>query len=136
MTPLRKSSPWRRSADGMTLIEVVAGIGLMGTVLVTTLAAHSAHVRQRLHAERKLAAVSALDLLISTRIEKGNWLESGEEGVLTTSPPIRWKTAIVPNSGSEALDCEVLRVSALTNVAGRSVEVAHVNLIVPGESER
>lgn len=135
MSPWRKSWRSRRAADGMTLIEVVAGIGLMGTVLVVTLATHSAHVRQQQQAERKLAAVRALDRLIAKRVEDRHWLEPNEEGVLGDSPPMQWTTRIVPGAGSEELDCEVLRVSAMTTLAGRSVEIAHVNLVVPGERQ-
>ena len=46
-----------RLRRGLTLIEVVAGLALMGTLLASLLVASSAHLRQIHTAQRGLAAL-------------------------------------------------------------------------------
>lgn len=51
----------RSSASGMTLIEVVAGLALMGSLLTVVLVSSSQHLRQLKAAEQKRASVRMLD---------------------------------------------------------------------------
>ena len=59
---------------GFTLMEVVIGLTLMATVVVSSLLAFSAHRKQRRTADAKLAAVAVADDLL-------NRLSTGQDGV-------------------------------------------------------
>src|SRR4051812_8008804 len=54
----------RRARRAMTLIEVVGGLALLGTLLVGVLLAKAKFTRQAATADRKLQAVSAADELL------------------------------------------------------------------------
>lgn len=56
---------------GLTLVEVVAGIALLATLLVSTLAAFRAHATQVRAAKNRLAAIAIADQLLS------EWMTAG-----------------------------------------------------------
>lgn len=58
------SSCERGSRTGLTLIEVVAGLALMGTLLVAVLLGASSHLRQLRTARQKTSAIESLDRLL------------------------------------------------------------------------
>lgn len=60
---MRFSRFYRRS--GMTLVEVVVGLALMGSLLAMALVAGSSHLRQMKAAERKRESVELLDAFLS-----------------------------------------------------------------------
>ena len=59
----RCSSPPRR--QGLTLIEVVAGLALMSSILVAVLFLKSRYARQQAIADHHLKSLSAADALLS-----------------------------------------------------------------------
>src|SRR6267142_1532167 len=63
--PSKTSSPPRGKARGATLIEALAGLVVLGTLLVSITIARGRFVRQRAVAEQKIAAATAVDALVS-----------------------------------------------------------------------
>src|SRR3954463_9256722 len=80
----RRSNPFsgpragaRRVAErrGVTLVEVLAGLVLLGTVLASVMIARGRFLRQWAQAEQRLAAVRAADLMVS------RWIAAGPQAV-------------------------------------------------------
>lgn len=60
------SPPFSRRRAAMTLIEVIAALSLMATLLTVVIVANSRHVRQLKLAERKRVGVEKLDQFLAT----------------------------------------------------------------------
>ena len=96
---------------GLTLIEVVAAIAILGTVLVGIVIAKARHTHQLARAHRLDLAVGAADDLIA-----GWWLsEAGvpvaADGPIEGQPLMNWQTVVAPNAAIEQLGARVVRVS-------------------------
>src|SRR3954454_13523328 len=90
----------RRGADrrGVTLIEVLAGLVLLGTVLASVLIARGRFVRQWAQAEQRLASVHAADAMIA------RWMSGGPQavpvpaqGAVDDLPGYTWRTRWIPS---------------------------------------
>src|SRR5687768_12235907 len=126
---------WKTSSRcccrGMTLIEVVAGLALMATLLVALLQAKVGHARQTNVAERKLAAVAIADRLLS------EWWRAPEKfpiettGRVRSDPRFAWRTALVPNPTTERLDMDVVRLEIIDLQAkgGEPIVAAAVEVV-------
>jgi type II secretory pathway pseudopilin PulG len=92
----------------MTLIEVVAGLVILGTVLASLALARGRFARQWAAADRKLVAARALDALIA------NWMESSipinRQGRLPNAKNCVWRTRASRNPGTSKLGAEVVRI--------------------------
>ena len=65
-TRLRLSNIWRSGlVSGLALVEVVAGLALMGTLLVVAIIASTGQTRQLRQVARKEAAVQLLDRFLT-----------------------------------------------------------------------
>src|SRR5687768_4560564 len=89
----RTSRTSSRARRGATLIEVLAGLVLLGTILSSALVARGRFQRQWRAADDKLAAVRAADDLVSRWIA----LPPGAapvpgEGVVSQGPDLTWRT--------------------------------------------
>lgn len=117
---------------GLTLIEVVAGLALMGTLLTTLLLAHSAHARQVRAAQDKLAAVDALDGLLTRWEVAGTSAPRRDEGELPGHPELVWRTRPIRNRAAENLRSEVVVIEVFErNVASGADALCSVELLVP-----
>src|SRR3954454_16567129 len=103
----------RRGADrrGVTLIEVLAGLVLLGTVLASVMIARGRFVRQWAQAEQRLAAVHAADAMLA------QWLSAGSQAVpvpaqgrLDDQPGYVWRTRRVPSPQADELSAGVVRL--------------------------
>src|SRR5688500_5138483 len=101
----------RRAA---TLVEVVAGLALMATLLVALLLVHGRSTRQAAAAERRLQAVAAADALLAEwwpspatfpRSSSG-WVDRG-------GTDFSWRTRLVANGEAERLGAAVVRLEVL-----------------------
>ena len=71
----------------MTLIEVVGGLALLGTLLVAVLLAKAKYTRQAATADRKLQAVAAADELLTAWRQDPNALPRDGSGPVARRPP-------------------------------------------------
>src|SRR5262245_38452988 len=86
----RRSKPCCRAQRGVTLIEAIAGLVILGTILSSAVIARGRFQRQIRDADNRLAAIRAADELV------GKWL----------SQPIG--TAPVPGSGDVGASSELI----------------------------
>src|SRR5688572_8212504 len=101
------------SFRGMTLIEVVAGLALMATLLVALLQAKVGHARQANLADRKLAAVATADRLLTYWWSEPGRFPIESTGRLRDDPRFAWRTGLVRNKSAEELQLDVVRLEII-----------------------
>jgi type II secretory pathway pseudopilin PulG len=92
---------------GMTLVEVVAGLALLGTLLVSLLLTKSALAKQRAVAEQKLAAVAACDRVLAEHRVAGRLLPRSGGGM---SHGYRWRSEVIRRQQVQDVTLDVMRV--------------------------
>lgn len=133
---LKQSWPCLR-ARGLTLIEVVAAIAILGTLLVGVVLAKSRHTRQAVLAQTKMQAVLLTDELIAGWWDSEEGVPIASEGVLSEAHALRWETRLVSNREISSLGARVVRVAvhgqdpALQVAEGLDQPVLIVDLVVP-----
>jgi prepilin-type N-terminal cleavage/methylation domain-containing protein len=126
----RSAWPGRR---GMTLIEVVAGLALLATVLTLVFAARGHVARQQVRADRRLAAVAAADGLLADWWQRPAEFPRAGSGPVPGHPNLAWHTEVVRNAAVEALGTEVVRlaVSGASPGGGPDQPVVTVEVALP-----
>src|SRR5436190_9188313 len=94
------SAPWRASRRptparrlAMTLVEVVAGLALLGTLLAAVLVVRARYAHQSAAAERRLQAVAAADALLSAWHRDPPSLPRSGSGHVEGDAQLAWRTA-------------------------------------------
>jgi type II secretory pathway pseudopilin PulG len=101
----------------MTLVEVVAGLALLGSLLVGLLLTRAALVRQRVEADRRLEAIRSADALLSQWRVTGKPVPRQASGRLGVDGQFVWRT----------------RALRTERIAGNAFDV--VRLELTGEAE-
>jgi hypothetical protein len=114
----------------MTLIEVVAGLALLGSVLAGVLVTKAAYTRQARAAERRSAAAAEADALLTAWWGDQKLKPRDDAGL--TPKGFRWVRRIRPDPKAEALGMQVLHLE-LTDPSTSVPEspVVVVELVVP-----
>jgi hypothetical protein len=109
----------RNRTSGTTLIEVLAGLLILGTLLVSVLIARGRFAAQMAQADHRAAAVRALDAQLTT------WLSGppqnipvGREGALADLPGTFWRTRVRREASADRLNAIVLNVLVFDRKAG------------------
>jgi len=122
---------------GLTLIEVVAAIAILGGILVGIVLAHSRHTRQLTLAERQQAAVRAADELITRWRGSERGVPVGREGVVPFDEALRWRTRLVESEPIARVGGRVVRVSlhvaepATSSLDPADHKLVTVDLVLP-----
>lgn len=117
MKDARSTTCSRRSrALGLTLIEVVAALAILGTLLVGIVLAKSRYNDQLRHARAQAGAVERADQLIARWWASPGGVPVGEEGVLPGGDRLRWRTRVVDNAEVAELGVRVVRVEIVDPV--------------------
>ena len=82
--------------NGLTLVEVVAGLALLATLLVTILLAFGAHAGQIRQAERRLEAIAVADELLREWSAAGGIPEVGSHERLAEYDDLSWQIVSSP----------------------------------------
>src|SRR5216110_2439155 len=86
----------RAHAAGVTLIEALAGLVVLGTLLVSITIARGRFIRQRAVAEQKIAAAAAIDVLVSKWMAgSGSAMPLTSAGPLDGLPNHTWHTRVL-----------------------------------------
>ena len=109
-SPPPLARPVRR---GLTLVEVLAGLALLGTLLASLLVAHGAQTRQARRAADRRAAAEALDALLHRWHADRERLPPAPAGPLSADGRLAWRAARLRRPGAAALGCVVVRVEAV-----------------------
>lgn len=119
---------WRPA--GLTLIEVVASIAILGTILVGALFAAARHTRQLAHAQRCRLAVRAADELIATWWSAPAGVPVNESGAVPDDAAFTWRTTLIKNDGVAQLGARVVRIEILdASLPRRSPDETHAHVM-------
>ena len=102
MNSLHRCKAKTRAADGLTLIEVVASIGLLATLLVLTLSIRASHVRQINRAFEIESAGAAIDQQMALWMEASDSVPVNESGRFPDSENFYWKTTLLDAAGTNS----------------------------------
>jgi len=127
------------AAPGLTLIEVIASIALLASVLVGIVVAKSRHTHQLAQALRKQEAVRAADELIASWWLTQDGVPVGNEGVVVGDERLHWRTQQLTGHELEKWGVRVVRVEFHDAAAQSTADLAGetlvtVDLVVPPRS--
>lgn len=131
MNSLRNHKKRRRL--GLTLIEVVAGLALLSTLLVATLVAYRGHVRQVRVAQQRLDAIEKIDTLMADWSETREYPASGTVEMFDHRNQMNWRLLEVDSNHIRDLNARILRLEVFrptvsaenTDLVLASVEFLH-----------
>lgn len=99
-----------RACRGLTLVEVVAAIAILGTVLVGVVLAKARHTRQLGRSQRQRVAVRAADTLLHEWWTRPAGIPVGQSGTIASEPSLAWRTHRVANAAARRLGTRVIRL--------------------------
>jgi type II secretory pathway pseudopilin PulG len=98
----------------VTLIEILAGVVILGTLLVSVAIARGRFLRQTAEADRRLAAIREADALLAT------WMSGppqnvpvGKDGVLDPAHNLTFRTRAIGDPDAARLGAIVVRLEVL-----------------------
>lgn len=136
---MRMNSTNYSPRSGLTLLEVLAAVAILGTILVGVVMAKSRHTRQMAATGRQDAAVRAADELIAAWWASPRGVPIGESGGCGADGSLRWQTGVVANKEIEAMGARVVRVevrSSSASVDGQARPGVAVDLVLPDPNRR
>ena len=129
----RFGTSWRRRARGVTLIEVLAGTALLGTLLVSVLVARGKLAEQSRHAAARIEACQVLDEFMETWWPQHAGQAPEGAGDIACRPGWRWQRRIVPNEPAHALRAAVVAVEVFAPGAAGVEPAASVEVLMSYE---
>lgn len=121
----------------MTLVEVVAGLALLGTLLAAVLVVRARYARQSAAAERRLQAVAAADALLAAWHTDPRLLPRYGSGRVDGDAQLAWRTALVPNREVNDLGAQVVHLEILDDrPAAASAVLTSVEFVVGEQASR
>jgi len=127
--------------QGLTLLEVVAALAIVSTLLVGLLVAARRHVEQVRRSRHTLDVAARVDALLYRWMGKGGLVLREGEGELPGKDGLRWKTRLVDVRHRQNLGIDIFsfQVLAKSDTVGErpiiSLELASLNTQWAGEGE-
>jgi len=110
----------RRQRRAMTLIEVLAGLVVLGTVLASVTIARGRFMQQAARAHQKIEATHAADELISSWLSgPPDAIPVPSQGSIESSSNLIWRTSWRPDRAAENLGARIVRLDVIDR-AGRT----------------
>jgi type II secretory pathway pseudopilin PulG len=126
--------------NGLTLVEVVAGLLLLSTLLVGILKAYGNHVRQIKRAQQKLEAIALADRMLGEwfknpgwNILNGNYNGNTNVNKKSNEPQLTWRTYTVENRDlQKTLGVKIVRLEILNTVPAKENDIlTAIEVLVP-----
>lgn len=105
----RRTGGRRLQRRGLSLVEVIAALVLMGAVVTSALLAFSSHRRQLSIARQRLEAVGVAEELLPQLMTRRQGLKAGQEGPIAGRPDWFWQTSLVGTTVVATLPMHVIR---------------------------
>ena len=127
-----------RRRRGLTLIEVVAGLALMSSILVAVLFLKSRYARQQALADHHLQSLTAADALLSFWWKEPATFPRRGSGSIASNPALGWQTRQVFNSDLATLGCQIIRLEITDRSPSGlgSSDIVAVDVMLPAEGEK
>src|SRR5438552_2996453 len=104
----------RRARRGTTLIEVLAGLVVLGTLLVSVAIARARFVHQAADAERRLRAAQAADALLSSWFTgPAPAVPASGDGPVEDLPGYTWRTRPIRDADAARLGAMIVRLEVI-----------------------
>ena len=114
----RRSYNFWRKRRGTTLVEVIAALVILGTILSALLIARGRFARQESLAQRRLEAIRALDQLVQQWMNgPASAVPIQSSGALSDSANQTWRTHTVPDAAAARLGTRIVRVDVFDATA-------------------
>ena len=117
---------------GATLLELVAGLALLGGILVALLVARGRHLRQWELSQRRLEAITAADALLTQWWQKPEEFPRNATGRIPSERPLTWHTRTIPSEEAQRLNATIVRLE-LFEARSHSAPLASVEVLLPRE---
>ena len=101
----------QRRFRGLTLVEVVAALVILGVLLALLVKAAGQSNHQRIVAEQRLAAAREVDRLIAGWMAGDRPVRAGLAGGIAGPPALYWSTSEVPDREAVRLGTKIIRLS-------------------------
>jgi len=123
---------------GLTLVEVLAGAALLGTLLVAILVARGRLTAQNRLADERIEACAVLDELVADWWDKraDEPIPRNAGGVVPGRNAWQWRTRIVADREANGLGGEIVRVELFADSRTALTPAAAVDLLLPTENEK
>jgi len=121
---------------GLSLVEVVAGVALLATLLVGIVLAAGRHGAQLRAAEQRLAAVRAADRLLAQWYGEPAGPPRDATGPVTGAPGLVWRTRPLVQPDAEQLGLEIVRLEIRERGVAQSAEhgmLVTTEIALPGQ---
>lgn len=129
----RRGNCWKlRHCRALTLVEVVASLVLLGSLLVGILVAHRRHAEQIRRASRRLAAVEAADRLLLRWAEQGIWGPTEPTGPCEGTPNLHWQWSVIREPPLERLGAAKGRLEVFDNLSTGGTPLVRLELLTAG----
>lgn len=125
----RRSSP---RYEAMTLVEVLAGLALLGTVAASLVVARGNLIAQDGRARMTLESVAAAEDLLAEWWRNPTQFPRSATGACDTDRRLLWRTSIVPNEAAAMINGQVVRLEIIDE---HGTVLTTVELLLPGASD-
>jgi hypothetical protein len=103
------------------LIEVLAGLIILGTLLVSVSIARARFLNQWAEAEHRIQAVKGTDKLLAVWLTGApQMVPVASEGALPDAPGFVWRTHLLRDPGVQTLDAGIVRVEVFDTMRGKT----------------
>ena len=99
----------KRKQRAFTLVEVVASVALLAVLLTASLMAYGRHASQIRQAHTQLAAINALDEVITDWMRYPSAYDGRTSGYCGAQSQFRWQVAQIPDVVTDTFGAQVLR---------------------------
>jgi prepilin-type N-terminal cleavage/methylation domain-containing protein len=113
---------------GFTLIEVLAGLILMATIMSTAMVAFNRHRKQAMASQRLLVGAQMADATLEQLSQLNEGIPESSTGMVAGQPTWRWQTQLIGLAKPAGVDAAVIRFS-IQQEDGR--ELIRVDLAKP-----
>ena len=130
---MKRPKPSWRKRSGVTRIEVLAALALLGSLAVAMVLSRGRLREQHALAEKKLEAVEVADAMLSQWWEGENkQVPVDLSGDVAGFPGWSWETESIPDRELSRFDAQAVRLRILDNsMLGNPIELTSVDVVMP-----
>ena len=115
MTGPRTHHRLTSSLSGLTLIEVVASVALLSTLLVGLLSSHAKHLRQINTAHRTNQAIELTDQLLARWFASDDPLPRDKASRFAENPTLYWRSTVRSQLRDTEWACDTLAIEVFSD---------------------
>ena len=113
---------------GVTLLEVIVALALMGSVLVSSLLAFSKHRNQLSMAQKRIEATMIADQIVGRLASQRDGMPIGIRGTVAGKPNWIWQTTPIGFTTLATVPMRVVRFQIL-EIGASSTQLVSVDLV-------